>query len=370
MKRPTTESEGQPRRYFREIRKFPLLDPERELALAIRCRDESDSAAAHALINSHLRLVAKIAVGYRGYGLSIDDLISEGNVGLTQAVERFDPDRGARLATYATWWIRAAILEYVMRSWSVVKISSTLAQKKLFFNLARLKSEMGVTEGNDLLPETVRAIATALGVTEEEVVTMNRRLSGRDCSLNKPLTENGETDLQSTFVDATDDPMSLLADRQELAHRRQLLTDALSILSDRERKILIERRLRDDPPTLSEVSLRYKISRERVRQIEEHAFQKVQKAIMSPTPKESGVDAARRRDRRPRESSITADLTIPNSVDEAAQTPSGVTGAAESSHTQVKFNRPMQTHRPSPNSDRLRRSQPRHARHRQNSQAA
>jgi RNA polymerase sigma-32 factor len=271
--------EGNLSRYLQEIRKFPMLSPEEELALSHAWRDNEDMEAAHKLVTSHLRLVAKIAMGYRGYGLPVGELISEGNVGMMQAVKRFDPDRGFRLATYAMWWIRAAIQEYILHSWSLVKMGTTAAQKKLFFNLRRLKGQMQAIEDGDLKPEQVTKIATTLGVPEQDVVSMNRRLAAADHSLNAPVRADGEGEWQDWLVDESESQESELAEREELTGRRALLGGALKTLNDRERHILIERRLKDNPTTLEELSQQYNISRERVRQIEVRAFEKLQKAM-------------------------------------------------------------------------------------------
>jgi RNA polymerase sigma-32 factor len=266
-------------RYLEEIRRFPMLEPEEEFILAKRWQEQGDTEAAHRLVTSHLRLVAKIAMGYRGYGLPLNEIISEGNVGLMQAVKRFDPDRGFRLATYAMWWIRAAIQEYILHSWSLVKMGTTAAQKKLFFNLRKLKGQMQAIDEGDLAPETVQAIAERLDVTETEVIEMNRRLEGGDRSLNVPLRVDSDTDWQDWLVDETASQETTLADADEFDHRMSLLHRAMSVLNERERHILTERRLKDEPTTLEELSGEYGISRERVRQIEVRAFAKLQRAI-------------------------------------------------------------------------------------------
>ncbi len=271
--------EGNLSRYLQEIRKFPMLTPEEELSLSHAWRDKEDMKAAHKLVTSHLRLVAKIAMGYRGYGLPVGELISEGNVGMMQAVKRFDPDRGFRLATYAMWWIRAAIQEYILHSWSLVKMGTTAAQKKLFFNLRRLKGQMQAIEDGDLRPEHVAKIATTLGVPEQDVVSMNRRLAAPDHSLNAPVRADSEGEWQDWLVDEGESQETELAEREELSGRKALLGGALTPLNDRERHILIERRLKDNPTTLEELSQQYNISRERVRQIEVRAFEKLQKAM-------------------------------------------------------------------------------------------
>jgi RNA polymerase sigma-32 factor len=276
---PSIASEGALARYLQEIRRFPMLDADEEYMLAKRWREHDDPEAAHRLVTSHLRLVAKIAMGYRGYGLPLSELISEGNVGMMQAVKRFDPDRGFRLATYAMWWIRASIQEYILHSWSLVKIGTTAAQKKLFFNLRRLKGQIQAIEEGDLTPEHVAKIAKELDVPEVDVVNMNRRMMAPDNSLNAPLRIDGEGEWQDWLVDDEASQESKLSDRQELGLRRDLLKTAMSHLTDRERDILMERRLKDNPTTLEDLSAKYKISRERVRQIEVRAFEKLQKAI-------------------------------------------------------------------------------------------
>src|SRR5476651_2579291 len=271
--------EGNLSRYLSEIRKFPLLEPQEEFMLAKRWREHEDTKAAHQLVTSHLRLVAKIAMGYRGYGLPLNELISEGNVGMMQAVKRFDPERGFRLATYAMWWIRAAIQEYILHSWSLVKMGTTAAQKKLFFNLRRLKGQMQAIDDGDLQPEQVAKIARVLDVPEQDVVSMNRRLAAPDHSLNAPVRQDSEGEWQDWLVDESDTQETAIADREELTGRKALLTGALKSLNERERHILIERRLKDEPTTLEDLSRQYNISRERVRQIEVRAFEKLQKAM-------------------------------------------------------------------------------------------
>jgi len=271
--------EGNLSRYLQEIRKFPMLQPEEEFRLAKNWRDDGDEQAAHRLVTSHLRLVAKIAMGYRGYGLPVGELISEGNVGMMQAVKRFDPDRGFRLATYAMWWIRAAIQEYILHSWSLVKMGTTAAQKKLFFNLRRLKGQMAALEEGDLQPEVVEKIATTLQVPEADVVSMNRRLSAPDNSLNAPVRADSEGEWQDWLVDDSESQEEELAEREDMSNRKQLLATALKTLNERERHILIERRLKDEPTTLEDLSQQYNISRERVRQIEVRAFEKLQKSM-------------------------------------------------------------------------------------------
>jgi len=272
-------AEGNLSRYLQEIRKFPMLAPEEELALARRWRDQGDERAAHKLVTSHLRLVAKIAMGYRGYGLPVGELISEGNVGMMQAVKRFDPERGFRLATYAMWWIRAAIQEYILHSWSLVKMGTTAAQKKLFFNLRRLKAQMSALEDGDLRDEQVAKIAHTLQVPEQDVVNMNRRLASPDHSLNAPVRADSEGEWQDWLVDDGESQEDELAERQDMSNRRDLLAGALKTLNERERHILIERRLKEEPTTLEELSQQYGISRERVRQIEVRAFEKLQKSM-------------------------------------------------------------------------------------------
>ena len=266
-------------RYLREIQKFPMLTAEEELELVRRWRDDQDVEAAHKLVTSHMRLVVRIATGYRGYGLPVGELISEGNVGMMQAVKRFDPDRGFRLATYAMWWIRAAIQEYVLHSWSLVKMGTTSAQKKLFFNLRKLKSQMRAIDDGDLKPEQVRKIAEMLDVPEQDVISMNRRLAAPDHSLNVPVRSDSEGEWQDWLVDEAESQETTIADQQELTRRKALLPSALKTLRERERQILIERRLKDNPITLEELSQQYGISRERVRQIEVHAFKKLQKTM-------------------------------------------------------------------------------------------
>ena len=266
-------------RYLQDIRKFPMLAPEEEFTLARNWREHDDREAAHKLVTSHLRLVAKIAMGYRGYGLPLGELISEGNVGMMQAVKRFDPDRGFRLATYAMWWIRAAMQEYILHSWSLVKMGTTAAQKKLFFNLRKLKGQMQAIEDGDMSPENVATIADRLNVAEGEVVNMNRRLSSPDHSLNAPMRRDGEGEWMDWLVDEGDNQEIRLGESEELNDRRRLLVGAMRTLTDRERHILNERRLKDTPATLENLSKQYGISRERVRQIEVRAFEKIQKSV-------------------------------------------------------------------------------------------
>ncbi len=273
--------EGNLTRYLQEIRKFPMLAAQDELDLSKRWRDTEDMDAAHKLVTSHLRLVAKIAMGYRGYGLPVGELISEGNVGMMQAVKRFDPERGFRLSTYAMWWIRAAIQEYILHSWSLVKMGTTAAQKKLFFNLRRLKGQMQAIDDGDLQPEQVAKIAHALDVPEQDVINMNRRLAAPDHSLNAPLRADSEGEWQDWLVDNAESQEQAIGEREEATGRKALLASALKTLNERERHILIERRLKDNPTTLEDLSQHYDISRERVRQIEVRAFEKLQKAMHS-----------------------------------------------------------------------------------------
>jgi len=279
-------------RYLTEIRKFPMLPKDEEFMLAQRWKEHQDSAAAHKMVTSHLRLVAKIAMGYRGYGLPIGEVISEGNVGLMQAVKKFEPEKGFRLATYAMWWIRASIQEYILRSWSLVKMGTTAAQKKLFFNLRKAKSQIAAFQEGDLHPDQVSAIATKLGVLDSEVISMNRRLSGPDASLNAPLRTDGESEWQDWLAD--DDQVSqetVVAENEEKSLRMSLLEEAMVELTDRERHILTERRLKDDPTTLEELAAQYGVSRERVRQIEVRAFEKLQKNMREAAIAKNMVDA-------------------------------------------------------------------------------
>ncbi len=279
MKLPTVSSEGGLTRYLVEIRRFPMLSHEEEYMLARRWHEHDDIDAAHTLVTSHLRLVAKIAMGYRGYGLPVSELISEGNVGMMQAVKRFDPDRGFRLATFVMWWIRAAIQEYILHSWSLVKMGTTAAQKKLFFNLRKLKGQLQAIDDGDLPDETVSEIARRLSVPEAEVISMNRRMASADHSLNAPLKVDGNGEWIDWLVDNEDDQETRYAEEEELAQRREMLAEAMGVLNDRERHIFSARRLSEDPQTLEELSQVYGVSRERVRQIEVRAFEKVQKAI-------------------------------------------------------------------------------------------
>ncbi|HVW75707.1 MAG TPA: RNA polymerase sigma factor RpoH [Rhizomicrobium sp.] len=278
---PVLSGEAGLSRYLSEIRKFPLLSPEEEYMFAKRWKEHEDPEAARRLVTSHLRLVAKIAMGYRGYGLPVSEIVSEGNVGLMQAVKRFDPDKGFRLATYAMWWIRASIQEYVLRSWSMVKMGTTAAQKKLFFNLRKAKSNIGAIEEGDLTPDHTAKLADQLGVTETEVTEMNRRLSGPDSSLNAPLRSESESEWQDWLADDTADQETRLAEREEMGDRHELLVNAMKDLTDRERDIIEARRLRDEPATLEELSQKYGVSRERVRQIEVRAFEKLQRGMKS-----------------------------------------------------------------------------------------
>jgi RNA polymerase sigma-32 factor len=275
---PVLANEGGLSRYLDEIRKFPMLEPSEEFMLAKRWREHGDSDAAHKLVTSHLRLVAKIAMGYRGYGLPISEVVSEGNVGLMQAVKRFEPDKGFRLATYAMWWIKAAIQEYILRSWSLVKMGTTANQKKLFFNLRKAKGRISALDEGDLRPDQVKQIATRLGVTEQDVVDMNRRLGG-DVSLNMPLREEGEGEWQDWLVDDSASQETVLVAEEEGQNRLAALREALSVLNPRERRIFEARRLAEDPITLEELSTEFGVSRERVRQIEVRAFEKIQEAV-------------------------------------------------------------------------------------------
>jgi RNA polymerase sigma-32 factor len=278
---PALAGESGLSRYLSEIKKFPLLAPEEEYMLAKRWKEHEDPQAAHKLVTSHLRLVAKIAMGYRGYGLPTSEIIAEGNVGLMQAVKRFEPERGFRLATYAMWWIRASIQEFILRSWSLVKIGTTTDQKKLFFNLRKAKAKINAIEEGDLTPEHVATLSDQLGVSSEELISMNRRLSAPDSSLNAPLRSDGESEWQDWLPDDTLDQETRMAESQEVDERRELLTAALGELPEREREILQARRLQDDPATLEELSHKYGISRERVRQIEVRAFDRLQRAMKS-----------------------------------------------------------------------------------------
>ena len=287
---PAPSPEAGLSRYLQEIRKFPLLEPEQEYMLAKRWVEDQDTESAHQLVTSHLRLAAKIAMGYRGYGLPQAEVISEANVGLMQAVKRFDPEKGFRLATYAMWWIRASIQEYILRSWSLVKLGTTSAQKKLFFNLRKAKSRIGALEDGDLHPEHVEKIANDLGVTEDEVISMNRRMAGSDASLNATVGSEGEGTMQwqDWLEDEDADQAADYEARDELETRREMLADAMSVLNDREKDILVKRRLSDNPLTLEDLSGEYGVSRERIRQIEVRAFEKLQKR-MRELAKEQGL---------------------------------------------------------------------------------
>jgi RNA polymerase sigma-32 factor len=276
---PILNAESGLSRYLDEIRRFPMLEPQEEYMLAKRWREHGDRTAAHKLVTSHLRLVAKIAMGYRGYGLPISEVISEGNVGLMQAVKRFEPEKGFRLATYAMWWIKASIQEYILRSWSLVKMGTTANQKKLFFNLRKAKSRISALDEGDMRPDQVKLIAKRLGVTEQDVIEMNRRLGG-DASLNAPIREDGDSgEWQDWLVDERDSQEARLAESEELDNRRAALSDALAVLNERERRIFEARRLADEPVTLEDLAVEFGVSRERVRQIEVRAFEKVQKAV-------------------------------------------------------------------------------------------
>lgn len=280
---PTIASTGNGlSRYMQEIRKFPMLEPNEEFMLAKRYLEHDDREAAHKLVTSHLRLVAKIAMGYRGYGLPIGEVVSEGNVGLMQAVKKFDPDRGFRLATYAMWWIKASIQEYILRSWSLVKMGTTANQKRLFFNLRKAKSRIQALNDGDLQPDQIEQIATQLGVSEEEVVSMNQRMAG-DASLNSPIkaSEGESGEWQDWLVDESDNAEQILVEDDELQNRREMLADSMEVLNDREKRIFMARRLEDKPVTLEDLSAEFDISRERVRQIEVRAFEKVQKAMIN-----------------------------------------------------------------------------------------
>lgn len=279
-------------RYLTEIRKFPMLSKDEEFMLAQRWKEHQDPQAAHKMVTSHLRLVAKIAMGYRGYGLPIGEVISEGNVGLMQAVKKFEPDKGFRLATYAMWWIRASIQEYILRSWSLVKMGTTAAQKKLFFNLRKAKSQIAAFQEGDLRPEQVSEIATKLGVLDSEVISMNRRLSGPDASLNAPLRSDSESEWQDWLADEEQvSQETRVAEDEEKSLRMSLLEEAMIELTDRERHILTERRLKDDPTTLEELAAQYGVSRERVRQIEVRAFEKLQKTMREAAIAKNMVEA-------------------------------------------------------------------------------
>jgi len=279
MRLPILSSEGNLAFYLQEIKKFPILTAEEEYMLAKRYKEHDDTKAAHKLVTSHLRLVAKIAMGYRGYGLPVTDLISEGNVGIMQAVKKFDPERGFRLATYAMWWIRAQIQEYVLHSWSLVKIGTTAAQKKLFFNLKKLKNQLSSIDSGDLSPENAREIARRLNVKEAEVLDMNNRLFSGDQSLNTKVGDEGDTEWQDMIIDSNDTQDNILEHTNELTYRKKIFEQALDVLNDREKEIISLRKLRDKPVKLEELSKKFNISRERVRQIEEKAFEKLQKQV-------------------------------------------------------------------------------------------
>jgi RNA polymerase sigma-32 factor len=287
---PMLSSEGGLARYLDEIKRFPMLEPQQEYMLAKSWREHGDREAAHKLVTSHLRLVAKIAMGYRGYGLPMSEVVSEGNVGLMQAVKRFEPERGFRLATYAMWWIKASIQEYILRSWSLVKMGTTANQKKLFFNLRRAKSRISALDEGDLRPDQVKLIATKLGVTEQDVVDMNRRLGG-DASLNAPLREQGEGEWQDWLVDDEDNQEHKLVESEEASNRHDALIDALAVLNPRERRIFEARRLAEEPMTLEDLSTEFGVSRERVRQIEVRAFEKVQSAVKAAYAKRESARA-------------------------------------------------------------------------------
>ena len=290
QKLPTLSSENGLSRYLQEIRNFPMLEPDQEYMLAKRWREDDDRDAAHQLVTSHLRLVAKIAMGYRGYGLPVSEIVSEGNVGLMQAVKRFDPEKGFRLATYAMWWIRASIQEFILRSWSLVKMGTTANQKKLFFNLRKVKGQIQAFEEGDLQPEHVAEIAERLGVPEADVISMNRRLGG-DTSLNAPLRQDAEGEWQDWLVDESETQETTLAASEEYSARKEMLVAAMEKLNERERRIFEARRLSDDPLTLEELSQEFEVSRERIRQIEVRAFEKVQKAVKRSAQKQAAPAA-------------------------------------------------------------------------------
>jgi RNA polymerase sigma-32 factor len=289
---PSVPMDGGLARYFREIWKFPVLEADEEYMLAKRWREHGDFEAAHRLVTSHLRLVAKMAMKYRGYGLPLADLLSEGNIGLMRAVKKFEPDRGFRLSTYAIWWIKAAMTEYVLRSWSLVRMGTMAAQKKLFFNLRRIKGRLDILDSGDLSPDEAQQLAHGLDVSETEIVEMNRRMSARDASLNTPVSDDEAIEFQDTLVDDSPSPEAVASDHQEASLRKKMLVQALSGLPERERHILAERRLKDDPVTLEELGKVYGISRERVRQLEVRAFEKVQKAMVQAQFEQNGASAA------------------------------------------------------------------------------
>ena len=283
---PVLNGESGLAHYLAEIRKFPMLEPQEEYMLAKRWREHDDRDAAHKLVTSHLRLVAKIAMGYRGYGLPISEVVSEGNVGLMQAVKRFEPEKGFRLATYAMWWIKASIQEYILRSWSLVKMGTTANQKKLFFNLRKAKSKISALDEGDMHPDQVKQIATSLGVAEQDVIDMNRRLGG-DASLNAPIRDDGEPgEWQDWLVDTAPNQEAIMAESEEFDHRRSALAGAMGVLNDRERRIFEARRLADEPMTLEDLAAEFGVSRERVRQIEVRAFEKVQAAVKTAISKQ------------------------------------------------------------------------------------
>ena len=278
---PSISIDGGLSNYLTQIKKFPMLSPEEEYMLAKRWKKRGDLKSAQKLITSHLRLVAKIAMGYRGYGLPVNEMISEGNIGLMQAVKKFEPEKGFKLATYAIWWIKASIQEYILRSWSLVKIGTTSAQKKLFFNLKKIKNQLSINNNSDLKKEHIEEISKRLNVKKEEVVSMNRRLSGKEKSLNDPVKDESGSQWQDWLVDNNIDQELALSKKQEFTQRKNLMNDAMNILNDRERKILIARKLSDESSTLEDLSKKYKVSRERIRQIETKAFEKLQKAILT-----------------------------------------------------------------------------------------
>jgi RNA polymerase sigma-32 factor len=283
---PVLTPEGGLSRYLQEIRKFPMLEASEEYMLAKAWKDHEDTEAAHRMVTSHLRLVAKIAMGYRGYGLPVAELISEGNVGMMQAVKRFEPEKGFRLSTYAMWWIRAAIQEYILRTWSLVKMGTTAAQKKLFFNLRKIKGQIEAIDEGDMTAEQVKTISTKLSVSEEEVINMNRRLTAPDHSLNAPMRAESEGEWMDWLEDETPNQETIYADNEELKSRRAMLGQAMECLNEREQHILTERRLKDEPQTLEDLSQHYNISRERVRQIEVRAFEKLQRAMKAKVMEE------------------------------------------------------------------------------------
>jgi len=278
---PSIAVDGGLSNYLTEIKKFPMLSPEEEYMLAKRWKKRGDLKAAQKLITSHLRLVAKIAMGYRGYGLPVNEMISEGNIGLMQAVKKFEPEKGFKLATYAMWWIKASIQEYILKSWSLVKIGTTSAQKKLFFNLKKIKNQLSINNTNDLKTEHIEEISKRLNVKKEEVVSMNRRLSGKEKSLNDPIKDGDGTQWQDWIVDSKTNHETILAEKQELDQRKNLMNESMNVLNSREKEILVARRLSDEATTLEDLSKKYNISRERIRQIETKAFEKLQKAILS-----------------------------------------------------------------------------------------